>query len=475
MRISKLRPILVSVVVLLFLLAAAWPLSRARADVAPPEQPPGSNPFPGNENTQVRMVAETVTLVVLPVPSSGSIGQAKTEAVFIMHNLGTVEERMDVRFPLSFWDGRSDGFFNYPEIQDFRVSVDGRSLATTRITSPNSFQPGGPEVPWATFPVSFPPGRDVLISVTYTSDGYGYDPFFALRYILETGAGWKDTIGAADIIVKLPYDATEENTLLAESTGFSQTSGTPVFSGREIRWHFENFEPTAQENIEISLLIPSYWQKVLKERENVSKNPADGEAWGRLGKAIKESIRYSKGYLRADPAGQALYAEAVTAYDKAVTLLPGDPLWHYGFADLLWSSYYLAWDGPHDIAELYRAVDEIHQSITLDPSNQNALDLAGWIAGSYPWAISRTEHGFEYLILTATPTSLPATETPSPEPTLVEPATVTPALDVPTVSPTDSPPGPTPVPQGGNPLCGGAAALLPIAALLALKKRTIFA
>lgn len=44
---------------LLAVLCLAALSSAARADVAPPHQPPGFNPGPGSETTQVRMMAET--------------------------------------------------------------------------------------------------------------------------------------------------------------------------------------------------------------------------------------------------------------------------------------------------------------------------------------------------------------------------------------------------------------------------------
>jgi tetratricopeptide (TPR) repeat protein len=70
------------------------------------------------------------------------------------------------------------------------------------------------------------------------------------------------------------------------------------------------------------------------------KNPNDGEAWGRLAKAYKEVVKMPKGYLREDPAGIELYALSKDAYEKCLALLPNDPLWHYGYADLLWAHYY---------------------------------------------------------------------------------------------------------------------------------------
>lgn len=76
---------------------------------------------------------------------------------------------------------------------------------------------------------------------------------------------------------------------------------------------------------------------VLKETDTIVKNPNDGEAWGWLGKAYKEIVRMPKGYLRADSVGREMFQLSREAYEKCLTLLPDDSLWHFGCADLLWS------------------------------------------------------------------------------------------------------------------------------------------
>ena len=81
--------------------------TSARADIAPPDQPPGANPVPGSESTQVRMVAETVLLDVQASAPAGSLGRAAVTATFTMQNLGDSPETMAVRFPLTFWNGAS--------------------------------------------------------------------------------------------------------------------------------------------------------------------------------------------------------------------------------------------------------------------------------------------------------------------------------------------------------------------------------
>jgi hypothetical protein len=53
-----------------------------------------------------------------------------------------------------------------------------------------------------------------------------------------------------------------------------------------------------------------------------------------LGWAYKDAILESRG-VQWDEAGQQMYAWSVEAYQQAVTLLPNDADWHYGYAELL--------------------------------------------------------------------------------------------------------------------------------------------
>ncbi|HEX6035856.1 MAG TPA: hypothetical protein VFY83_15565, partial [Anaerolineales bacterium] len=67
--------------IVLLLVLLVFP-SDVRADVAPPIFPPGSNPQPGAEITQVRMAAETVVIEVLKDTTPQSLGRARVTADF---------------------------------------------------------------------------------------------------------------------------------------------------------------------------------------------------------------------------------------------------------------------------------------------------------------------------------------------------------------------------------------------------------
>jgi hypothetical protein len=475
--------------VILFLFVLSLPTS-VLADIAPPDQPPGTNLVPGKEGTQVRMMAETVTMSVLKQSADPSVGQAKVDAVFTMRNLGTAAESMQVRFPLSFWNGFGNGFGKFPEIADVVVRVNGGKVPTVRISTPNDSGVTTNPIPWAAFNVSFPAGQDVKIDVVYTGGGATEYPYVAFRYVLETGAGWKDTIGSVDFIVNLPYDANDINVLF-EGSDFSPTTAGAVISGRQLSWHFDNLEPTRENNFQVALVLPQAWNKVLIEQDNLKTNPNDGEAWGRLGKDYKDIIQQHHD-LRQDPGGLQAYQLSVEAYQKAVTLKPKDSLWHTGFADLLlqhaWNTQFSA--TGMDYSELGRAVYELKTAVEIDPKNQMAFDLLDQIAGNFPEALQMGANGYNYLILTATPvvtlparpsttsteTSIPPQPTSTSRPTSTLKDTLAPAADTQVPQPTQLA-APTTVPtpatstSGPKLPCVGSLLLIPFIGLLFIGRR----
>ena len=440
------------------ILISAFPSQTVRADVAPPESPAGTNLIPGNEITQVRMAAETVTLTISKNPADAQEAIAKTEAVFIMRNLGAAEEKMQVRFPLSFFNGNSDGQGNFPEIESISVKINGETVSTRREIQPffNSelSYHERDEIPWAVFDVTFPPAQDVTLEVVYTVNGFGYYPYEVFKYILETGAGWNGTIGASDVIVRFPYAVSEQNVWMNNVSGYTDPTPGGVLSGNEVRWHFENLEPTWEDNIQIIVVTPSLWESVLTNIDTVTKNPNDGEAWGRLAKAYKEILRQSHGELRSDSTGREMFELSKNAYEKCLALLPNDSLWHYGYADLLWAHYYfdLYWAGQVDVGGILPTVlTELQTAITLDPNNQQAKDLLSEISGAIPDAVRIEGNGFILLGLTATqmpPTPYGGypTEAPAPPPT----------MEIVSTSPPAATSSQEPTPETSNPLCGSA-------------------
>jgi hypothetical protein len=264
---------------LLAVLLCAVP--RALADAAPEEALPGSGILPGGARTQVRMVAETVTLTLRPNWTREDTElEAGVTAAFTMRNLGKVAESMQVRFPISdTYGGYSSG-----RIADFKVQVDGKTLQTATTRTPNPVDANLEPVLWATFPVSFPPGKDVRINVAYSLESTSYASVEHVGYILETGRGWNGTIGTADLIVKMPYPS-DGDALVNASKAWNVLTTTPggKQSGNEFRWRWQNLEPTAKDNFSLTVPKPSAWRAVWLAKARVKLEPQKYSGWTRLG------------------------------------------------------------------------------------------------------------------------------------------------------------------------------------------------
>jgi len=459
--------------IILVVALLAFP-SNVRADAAPPYYPPGSNPQPGTEITQVRMEAETVVIEVLKDTEKRSLGQAHVTADFSMRNLGAADESMAARFPISAHDGRT----GYPEIHNLKIEVDGDPLTYRRAMYPDIGREGSNEtVPWAEFDVTFPAGEEVSLHVEYDLQGTGYYPCTTFYYILNTGAGWKGTIGSADIILRLPYEANAQNVILDIGVGWADTTTGGMFQGNEVRWHYEDFEPGGDghvQNMEFVLVSPVSWQNVLAARAKVEKYPNDSETWGMLAKAYKEVFLGIK-YTRFDAGGEELWELGVEAYEKCLSLSPNDAQWHAGFAELLaqrayWDSWVTdEWSNP--TPETFRALEEIHTALELAPDDPVVKDIAWGITNFIREGIVQDGDRYDFPWLTQTPTAHPPEPTDVPVSTPTTQDVVSVAESTNTPSPTDTPQTeptqvtPTSVPQRSSPLCGSAA-FLPLVIML---------
>ncbi len=203
-----------------------------------------------------------------------------------------------------------------------------------------------------------------------------------------------------------------------------------VVSGKEITWHYDDFEPLG--NIEFEIIKPSVWLRVLTETENTRVNANDGEAWGRLAKAYKDAIMTRKGYLRVGehyPSGTELFSLSREAYQKATTLLPDDADWHYGFADLL--CRYTEWNAA-TLETWIACIEQVKLALDINPDHEGANELLQRIRGEDNFVdLSGPEP--IYLILTPQPA---ATNTPAPQDNLPTPSLTPPPQSIATATST---------------------------------------
>jgi tetratricopeptide (TPR) repeat protein len=446
----KSRFLLVSVCLAVLL---AFP-SAVRADVSPPPpKAPGANLGPGNELTQVRMLSETVVIEALLV----ELPQAHVTAVFSMQNLGGKREDMAVRFPIAVGSPGGDGIA-FSECKSVSIKVDQKTVTYRRIQAPDPVSDKKDElVPWVEFDVIFPVGEDVSIKVSYDLDGYMIGPVETyFEYLLSTGAGWKGTIGSATIILRLPYEANTQNVIF----GDEQRLKTSQFNGREVSWTYTNFEPDNSYNQGLVLLNPIAWNQVLIGREETARDPNDAQAWSRLGKAYVDAYFTADlhHFARTDPGGIPLFNLARQAYEKAISLSPEDGRLHAGYVDLflhVLDAHLFGQAGSElSVEDHDQLLSEMRRALELAPNDPLVQEVADHAGLFFNGQLSKGADGL-YVFNTATPITTPqSTRLPLPvmkiSPT-TQPITTTPA---------------TPASEPASPICGGAALILPLVALI---------
>ena len=369
---------------IVFLFATFSQAIPVQADGAPPPGALGSDLYPNLDATKVRMEAETV-LITIP-ENSDYYGYSIVTATFYMRNMGEETEQMKARFPMNLSDynmlyemetGKdSCGPSMFPSLENLSVKINDQdtNFVTTTL-SWNWYDNGKKEDDilyncWAYFDVVFPPGEQVVIQVQYKVSGYkGEFRIVEYKYIMQTGQGWYGTIGTADILVKLPYEVNLTNLEYCRPQGCSLNENM-------ISWHFDDFEP--QENIDIQIIDPSIWSRIVRESANVEKDPEDWEAWGRLGKAYKDAIIERHGMVLKDEYPE-FYRISIEAYQKAIEHLPNDADWHWGYAELLCRDSKIFIGNPFttddDIAIEDECVAELKTALQLNPSQKEAHEF----------------------------------------------------------------------------------------------------
>jgi hypothetical protein len=253
------------------LLAALLCAAPALADVGPPPAHPAWSISPGDFVTQVQMVSEEVLLDIRPEEGN----PADVEATFNMLNTGVADESFDVWFPLGeeLYGGKA---YRIYEVTDFKAWMDG---GQAEVVIDDLDEEG---LVWAHWPASFPAGEPVVIRVTYRAAAEMASDLpwhLRYRYILETGAGWKDVIEYARVTVQAPF--------LMSEPDWKYSLGDPYFvkplgyatAGDRIVWTFYNLEPTAADNIEFDLIYPSFWEDIQAAQAAIDAGQATAETY----------------------------------------------------------------------------------------------------------------------------------------------------------------------------------------------------
>lgn len=435
-------------VLIVVTLAAMGSVRTALADGAPPDPPPGSSVITGEPSTYVQMVSESVLMTITdydgpsllgdwcencsPLPTDLMIGHVR--ASFNMMNRGTDSETFNVYFPLA-----NSHDPTVKAIDNFTAYVDGQFAKTETV----EIEKGdwGYKAPWAIWEVTFEPGQEVKLDVEYDVHPAGYALAGTFTYILETGAGWYGPIGEGTITFRLPYDINELNTLFY--SGYSPRPDYYTFSGPDVTWRFSDLEPTEEDNVHLTVLLPPLWRTIDEAQTRAEANPDSVDAQLELADALMSGVNCSKGcgYV-------SLVQAAEQAYQRALELDPGN-------VDIYSEYLRLLLDIPspgQPVPEQFMPL--LEHALELDPDNERLLELQDfyygyldWMATSMPDATWLPTRDPSRVTATPTPTQTPGspgkpfmTWTPGPTRTPYFHPTSTPTL---IASPTPIPPPPS--------------------------------
>jgi hypothetical protein len=350
------------------------------ADAAPPQQPPAGSIESGGFDTHVQMVSEEVLMLVDVAENRVSDQyvaanhiQAHVEATFWMQNQGEETESFDVWFPL----GVPDGYSEVSVVDNFGAWVDD---VPAEIGQEIIVGQWDEEVPWATWPVTFPPGETVVLTVAYNLRATGYYPYGELVYILETGAGWWGTIGEGTVTVRLPYDVNEHNVTRYSAPG---RDGCMIddfeIDGTDLIWHFSDLEPTNRENIRVNAMAPSVWSSVLEAEELVTENPDSAGAYLELAEAQARGLEFKYGLICCE----ALADAATANFQQALALEPEAVDVQIGYLDLLLSLWF-----PYVLESYSEDIPTLVQELLISaPDDDRFLDMLSQAVGSFQWAL----------------------------------------------------------------------------------------
>jgi hypothetical protein len=398
--------------ILLILLVASFGLVYARpawADAMPPWQPPGSSVVPGGFATHVQMMSEEVLLVIEaeePLADSRSHGGGgRVEARFVMRNQGEQEESFDVLFPLG-----ASSTFDAETIKNLSAWVDGVPAPVSEVQREDLWRQV--LVPWATWPMTFPSGQDVVLRVTYDLVPVEWESYFGYHYILETGAGWWGPIGEGTITFRLPYEVGQPNTVLydhplGEEHATCANPGDLVIAGTDVMWRFSDLEPTPADNFCLTILRPALWREILAAQEATMTAPNSADAHLRLARLQEAALPRMGGIFAAVMSignNDALVTSALASYERALELAPQDVEIHVAYLELLGSVLLSDLATPtHKDA----FVSDLEQALQLAPSDERLRNI-----------VERAQQvGFisQVPMVTPTPTQVPtATFLPAP-------------------------------------------------------------
>ncbi len=202
------------------------------ADIAP--YPIEAKGISATKATEIKMVYERVYIDL-------TIENSYVSCYFKLHNTGKATT-IEIGYPnMDVYSYKLGGYsFNAIEIKE-----SGKIIENIRLYKPDSGTSSNNDKPWYIWNTDFKENETKIIEVKYSlpHGNVRDNPYYTFDYLLSTGAGWKDKIDTAEIIVNLNFD---KNLILQ-----TMPEGYTFNTHNQIVWNLSNIEPTDKDDIHI--------------------------------------------------------------------------------------------------------------------------------------------------------------------------------------------------------------------------------
>lgn len=222
-------------------------------------------------SNDIRMTREVLTIDYtnqIAQKTSHYTGTVDVHARFWFRNEGkAVTQKMG--FPLGREELSGFGMFG----PAFTVTVDGTPIVAHMLEGQKAT--AGSELTydiWSAYEVSFATAQTRVVDVTYRIlPRAGY-----FLYVLQTGRLWKGPIGDLTIDVNFGRDPVFPDLLSVRPAGYHT-------QGNHILWHFTNYEP--EQDIEIESMYPGFWKSVHPLKDAAERTGTEAD-WYRYAMAL---------------------------------------------------------------------------------------------------------------------------------------------------------------------------------------------
>jgi len=346
----------------------------------PRSEAPGLEATGDLKGVEVEMSGEEVSLVL---SRDGDVDRLDVEAVFHMRNLGG-ETAFEEGFPIGpvknmrGFSAAIDGVAVEPKLVDrFRGKV-----RTVTEEEAGKYDESGKHDYWYVWDAVFPAKAERTHVVKYRLDLDLFSDFRVVTYVLETGARWKNPIGKAVVTFRCASPLSFDNVLSAHPLEGG------VRKGDALVWTFTEFEPAADQNIEIRYNTARTWDRIVADLREKARRHWSGKkelAWT-LSRAHERFARATRSPEDRDvwlDALEAIFAEATEVGGRIVMpadeplRIPGGSDPPEGAPDRETREY----AEPAGAGRLFEFFDSVLEAAREDPQSPKARRVLGrWVA-----------------------------------------------------------------------------------------------